>query len=619
MNNSDIPSYNRFDVIVVGAGHAGCEAAAAAARMNCRTLLLTISLDTIAQLSCNPAIGGIAKGQVVKEVDALGGLMGLVTDRTAIQFRLLNRGKGPAVRSPRAQCDREQYRVEMRKQLERVDNLDIRQGTAVDLYLDDGSVAGVITSTGTIYKASSVVLTTGTFLDGKIHIGSLQFAGGRTGEPAAIGLTKSCEKLGLTAGRLKTGTPPRLWADGIAFNRLQEQPGDDEPAFFSFRTIDTHLPQRYCYIARTTDRTHEILRSSFDRTPLFTGQIRSEGPRYCPSIELKLVRFSDKASHLLFLEPEGLNNDEYYLNGFATSVPEEVQWEAVRTVEGLEKVRLSRPGYAIEYDYFEPLHLRPTLESRTVPNLFFAGQINGTSGYEEAAGQGMVAGINAALNARGSKEEFSLDRAEAYIGVMIDDLITKGAGEPYRLFTSRAEHRLILRTDNVYSRLMKYGKRFGLISDAEYTSQERIWNEAREIMELLSERFFEGSTLLQRLRRPETDIESVIEMHPKLRGETFIREVLEMVQTEAKYSGYVERQREEIERFRRSEELSLPADVDYFAIEEIRFESREKLSAVMPTSIGQASRIPGVTPADISILLVKRKSGNLPREGGSEK
>ncbi len=610
------PKPQEYDVVVVGAGHAGCEAANASAKMGCRTLLLTISIDSIAQLSCNPAIGGIAKGQVAMEVDALGGLMGVVTDASAIQYRLLNRGKGPAVQSPRAQCDRERYRIEVRKILTQTPNLTVAQGIAVSFIIKDGKVIGVKTATGTEFVCSSVVICAGTFLSGLIHIGSLSFSGGRAGEPAAIGLTSACDALGLKHGRLKTGTPPRIWGGSVDFSKTTLQPGDEDPVFFSFRTLQAKLPSMPCYITRTNERTAEVIRASFDRAPLFTGQIKSEGPRYCPSIELKLVRFSDKQSHLLFLEPEGIESSEYYLNGFATSIPEDAQIEAVRTVPGLENAVISRVGYAIEYDYFEPIHLRPTLESRIIEGVYFAGQINGTSGYEEAAGQGIVAGINAAVRAKGGGRSFTLDRAEAYIGVMIDDLITKGAGEPYRLFTSRAEHRLLLRVDNVTRRLMKYGRDFGLITDEEYRSNESDWMLADEIITLLREKYVEGTSLLQLLRRPGAKAQEIMPIHPKLSGLKIPQKVIESIEIEAKYEGYILKENELVERFRKAEKMTLPEDVDYFEIEEIRFESREKMAAIRPSSIGQAGRIPGVTPADIAILLVRRKAGNLPRKGG---
>ncbi len=605
-----------WDCIVVGAGHAGCEAAAAAARMGRRTLLLTLSLDALAHLSCNPAVGGVAKGHVVLEVDALGGLMGEVADASAIQYRLLNRGKGPAVRAPRAQCDRERYRLEMRRALENVPGLHIRQAHVTGLLADEnGAAAGVITSTGLRFRARSVVLCTGTFLDGLIHLGDISFPGGRAGEPAAVGLTEACERLGLKHGRLKTGTPPRVWGWSLDLSRMTEQPPDERPFFFSRRTTAQALPSRSCYLTRTNPRTHEILRSAFDRAPLFTGRITGEGPRYCPSIELKLVRFADRDGHQLYLEPEGLHTSEYYVNGFATSLPEEVQEEALRTVPGMENAVLSRPGYAIEYDYFEPVHLRHTLESRVVPRLFFAGQVNGTSGYEEAAGQGIIAGINAALAASGSDERFVLDRAEAYIGVMVDDLVTRGVGEPYRLFTSRAEYRLLLRTDNVYRRLMPYARKFGLVSDADYIEMERLWLTADELRSMLASRFEDGVPLLRLLRRPGVTAAEVLARHPALKGRSFDERVLASLETEAKYEGYIARQLAEVERFRKNERLALPEDTDYFAIEELRYESREKLAAVRPASIGQAGRIPGVTPADLSVLLVLRKAGKLPRLG----
>ena len=604
---------NFFDVIVVGAGHAGCEAASASARMGRKTLMLTISLDNIAQLSCNPAIGGIAKGHVVKEIDSLGGVMPAVTDASAIQFRLLNTTKGPAVRSPRAQCDRSLYSAIMRTELEKIDNLYLRQGMVSGLVIEDEKVCGVVTSTGLAFFSSTIVLTMGTFLDGKIHIGSLTFPGGRMGEPAAIGLSEVVDKLGLKPLRLKTGTPPRIWGKGIDFSKLEIQLGDSEPVFFSRKTTAASLAQKPCYLTRTTKATHDIVKASFDRAPLFNGQIQGDGPRYCPSIELKLVRFADKKSHLLFLEPEGIDVDEYYVNGFATSIPEDVQIEAIRSITGLENALISRPGYAIEYDYFEPTHLKPTLESKKIDRVFFAGQINGTSGYEEAAGQGIVAGINAALLSKGEEATFTLDRGESYIGVMIDDLITKGVGEPYRLFTSRAEYRLLLRVDNSDIRLMKYGHKYGLVSDADYKLVQEKWSKVEEIQAKLSEVFVEGSSLLKILRRPEVAVSEAIALHPALSLEEIPNEILVCVENEAKYYGYIERQMKEVEKFRRSELLSLEYDIDYLAIAELSNEGKEKLNLIRPSSIGQASRIPGLTPADISILMVKRKANRFPK------
>ncbi|MFA4985261.1 MAG: tRNA uridine-5-carboxymethylaminomethyl(34) synthesis enzyme MnmG [Candidatus Brocadiia bacterium] len=609
----NVAASSNFDVIVVGAGHAGCEAACAAAGMGCRTLLLTISLDTIGWMSCNPAIGGIAKGQVVKEIDALGGIMAGVTDASAIQYRLLNSAKGPAVHSPRAQCDRDRYRIEMRKALSSKAGLTIHQAMVSDFFIEDGIVRGVRTAAGEIFRCCAVVLTTGTFLGGIIHIGELSYQGGRAGEPSAIGLTAAIERLGVSAGRLKTGTPPRVWGRSVDFDRTQRQGGDPEPCFFSFRTRSLALPQRDCHITRTNPATHDIIRRNFDRAPLYTGQIKSEGPRYCPSIEVKIVRFADKESHLLFLEPEGLESDEFYINGFSTSIPVDVQIEALQTVPGLENCSLSRPGYAIEYDYFDPLHLRATLESRAIPGVFFAGQINGTSGYEEAAGQGFVAGVNAAYRALAREDKFSLDRAQAYIGVMIDDLITQGASEPYRLFTSRAEHRLILRADNVYRRLAPLGYSLGLIPQAEYSAMETDWNMEDEITKLLAAHFVDGVNLLQHLRRPETMAREVVARHPKLAGMEIPDRILSRVEIDAKYSGYIDRANADIERLRKEEGQALPEDIDYPAIEELSFESRLKLAKVRPASIGQAGRVPGVTPADISVLLVRRKAGTLPR------
>ena len=619
----------KYDVIVIGGGHAGCEAAAAAARMGAKTCLVTMDMNKLAQMSCNPAVGGIAKGQIVREIDALGGKMGLVTDATSIQFRMLNRGKGPAVWSPRAQCDRGKFIWEWRTQLDRTDNLDIWQDEACELIVENGEAVGVETVWGVTLRTKAVVITAGTFLNGLMHVGKRKLPGGRCAEPAVLHFTESITRHGITAARMKTGTPVRIDRRSVHFEDMEEQPGETDYHGFSYMTAPRHLEQLPCWTTYTNKEVHDTLRAAIADSPLYNGQIKSTGPRYCPSIETKLMTFPDKNQHPLFLEPEGEDTNEMYLNGFSSSMPMEVQLEALKKIPAFRDIRVYRPGYAIEYDYFDPTQLKPSLESKLVSGLFFAGQVNGTTGYEEAGGQGLMAGVNAALYC-GSSNPFVLKRDEAYIGVLIDDLTTKGVDEPYRMFTSRAEYRILLRQDNADARLTEKAYNLGIASRERYdhwlkkkTEIERIVRycdqtnvKPRDINDAL-ERFGTtpmqfGTTISNLVARPQVSLEQLASAIPTLQealqtNDARQAEIVEAAEILIKYKGYIERERLVAEKMHRLEDIHIKGHFNYAELHEISTEGRQKLTRINPETLGQASRIPGVSPSDINVLLVLMK------------
>jgi tRNA uridine 5-carboxymethylaminomethyl modification enzyme len=616
---------NEYDVIIVGAGHAGCEAAAAAANIGCSTLLVTMNLQNIAQMSCNPAMGGIAKGQIVREIDALGGYSGIVSDKTAIQFKMLNKSKGPAMWSPRVQSDRMRFSDEWRTMLENTPNLDFYQEMVAGLLTDNGKITGVKTSLGVSIKAKSVVLTNGTFLNGLIHIGEKQFGGGRAGESASFGITEDLVKLGFESGRMKTGTPPRVDGRSLDFSKMVEQPGDDMPEKFSYTNLTAPLKtQRSCWMSYTSLEVHDILREGFDRSPMFNGRIKSLGPRYCPSIEDKINRFADKERHQLFVEPEGWTTCEYYINGFSTSLPEDIQFKALRSVAGFENVKFFRPGYAIEYDYFPPTQLHHTLETKLVEGLYFAGQINGTTGYEEAASQGLMAGINAALKVQ-QREPFILKRDEAYIGVLIDDLITKGTEEPYRMFTSRAEYRTLLRQDNADYRLTPKSFEIGLAKENRLIRMEQKFSQSEAMVTFFKDTSIkpeEANPILEAkgsapmsqpdkmfkvFSRPQLDLEDFRKFKKVaayIDEHNLDQEVVEQAEIQVKYSGYIEKEKNNADKLTRLEDMIIPDNFNFDKIQSISIEAKQKLNKIRPRTIAQASRISGVSPSDISVLLI---------------
>ncbi|MGB4576422.1 MAG: tRNA uridine-5-carboxymethylaminomethyl(34) synthesis enzyme MnmG [Paludibacter sp.] len=617
----------KYDIIVIGAGHAGNEAACAAANMGSKTLLITMDMNKIGQMSCNPAVGGIAKGQIVREIDALGGQMGIVTDRSAIQFRMLNRSKGPAMWSPRSQSDRHEFIQQWIKTITNTPNLFVWQDTVKQLVVENGEVRGVITALGVEMKAKCVVLTAGTFLGGLMHFGKKQLTGGRISEPASIGITEQLKSIGFSTDRMKTGTPCRIDGRTIDFTKMSEQTGENDYHKFSFlEEVKRELPQRSCWITYTNETTHDELRKGLEFSPLYNGQIQSIGPRYCPSIETKIITFADKVSHQLFLEPEGVDSQEYYLNGFSSSLPLQVQIDAIHTIVGLENAQLYRPGYAIEYDFFDPTQLKHTLETKQIKNLFFAGQVNGTTGYEEAGGQGLIAGINAHINCHGGNE-FTLARNEAYIGVLIDDLVTKGVDEPYRMFTSRAEYRLLVRQDDADMRLTEKGYNIGLATKNRFDQLQHKKVEQTKLREFIEEYSIKpaqindflvtmgsselkhGCKLSDLVLRPQLDIINLAGVIPALQQkidgiESRKEEIVEATEILLKYEGYIEREKIIAEKLLRLEHVNIKGRVDYNAVQSLSTEARQKLSRINPETIGQASRIPGISPSDINILLV---------------
>lgn len=615
--------FKKYDVIVVGAGHAGCETAAAAAKMGSSVLLVTMNMNTIAQMSCNPAMGGVAKGQIVREIDALGGMSGIISDKSMIQFRMLNMSKGPAMWSPRTQNDRMRFSEEWRLSLEQTKNLDFWQEMVSGLIVKDGRVAGVVTSLGIEIESKAVVLTNGTFLNGKIHIGEKQFGGGRTAEKAATGITEQLVQLGFEAGRMKTGTPPRIDGRSLDYSKMEEQPGDENPGKFSYSDTQPLTTQRSCWITYTNDDVHGELKKGFDRSPMFQGRIKGLGPRYCPSIEDKINRFAERERHQIFVEPEGWNTIEIYVNGFSTSLPEDIQYQALRKIPGFENARMFRPGYAIEYDFFPPTQLHTTLETQLIDNLYFAGQINGTTGYEEAACQGLMAGINA-HNKVHNKEPLILKRSDAYIGVLIDDLVNKGTQEPYRMFTSRAEYRILLRQDNADLRLTEIGHQIGLADDLRYATmlekKDKTEQATRELNKLRvspndvneglaalqTSPITEKTTLAQLLKRPQISIEDLLSLHSNIKEtlSAYSTEVLQQAEINTKYDSYIAREQELVEKIGSLENYKIRPDFNYDLVKALSSESREKLKKIRPETVGQAARISGVSPADVSVLTI---------------
>lgn len=600
--------YYHFDVVVVGAGHAGTEAALASARLGAKTALLTMSCDTVGQMSCNPAIGGVAKGQIVREIDALGGEMGRVIDATGIQFRMLNSGKGPAMHSPRAQADKKAYQFDMKRRVELQDHLSLRQELVEALETRDGRITGVRVAGGAVYSAPAVILTTGTFLQAVMHTGEAKSEGGRAGEQASQSVSGSLRDLGFQLERFKTGTPARINGRTIDFSRCERQPGDDLPQPFSYLTDRIEQPQMDCHLTATTPEAHRLIRDNLHRAPMYTGQIESTGPRYCPSIEDKVVRFADKDSHQIFLEPEGRHTLEYYCNGISTSLPRDVQQQMIHAIPGLEHADIMRFGYAVEYDFAPPTQLHPTMETRHVEGLYFAGQINGTTGYEEAAGQGLMAGINAALSVAG-RPEFILSRHQAYLGVLIDDLVTKGVDEPYRMFTSRAEYRLLLRQDNADRRLTPLGAELGTVCADRQRRHTAYETELARAFRLIREIRHQGNTLEEWLRRPEITWHELLEFTPQLSEESFSDRCIQQVEIETQYAGYIRRQEAEIARLEKVDGIRIPDAFDFAGLPQLRMEAREKLGKLRPANVGQASRVSGITPADIAVLVMYLKSG----------